>query len=413
MKKKWINLLLFCLITLHSTAQTDGYTFYSQLDTIKKSGFYNIELGPALNAFIKTDYSDVRIVNESGKWIPHVLCNPAQEITNHPVQFDLKFTKTEIPAISTALIIENKLGTISNIGLGITNTEAERFCSLSGSNDQQNWFVINDSILINPSPSEEKTENIFTINFPPSDYRFFKVHINNKNKDPFLIKAVVCSSSADSPVNDKTKKIENPAVTVLQKDSGRISYIKITQRLPYQFDNITLEPGSVKYFNRRADLFVPDRADHSFSNPGDFLQSISISNNSTLQFNTPLSKGSNFYLLINNEDNLPLKVNAVKTFCNGRYLTAYLEAGVSYRLILGNESSVQPNYDLSNLNSKESDSIPFLLAAAPQPIPKNSIAESDSKENKWILWASIAAALLILVFFTGKMLKEIDKRKTV
>ena len=412
MKKHGVSLLLFGLISINSFAQTNGYAFYSQLDTVKKSGFYNIELGPAIHAQLKPDYSDVRIVNESGKWVPHVLHNGWVENTNHLLDFDLKFTKTEIQGMSTTIIVENESGIISNIGLSITNTDAERFCTLSGSNDQQNWFVINDSILIKPAPSAEKTINTFTINFPPSDYRFYKITINNKNKDPFLIKGITGSSAAYAqlPFYGR-KKIENPAVNIIQKDSGKISYIKITQQQSFHVDKISLELSGVKYFNRNASLFFPDGEDHSFIKPGRFIQTITISNNNTLEYNIALTKSSVFYLLINNEDNLPLKVNKAITYCSNHYLTTYLDSGTNYRLLLNNESAVPPKYDLTNLVNKK-DSFPLLVAGTPVQMPANNVTKSKTDDNKWLLWASIAAALLILIFFTGKMLREVDKRKT-
>ena len=92
MRKKWINFLLFSLISLCSSAQTTGYRFYTQLDSVKSNGFYNIEFTPEINARLKTDYSDVRIVNESGKWVPHILHNPSSEIVSDAIIFSLKFS---------------------------------------------------------------------------------------------------------------------------------------------------------------------------------------------------------------------------------------------------------------------------------------------------------------------------------
>ena len=412
MKKKGINLLLFSLITLYATAQTDGYKFFSPLDSIKTSGFYTVELTPELNAHLKTDYSDLRIVNGSGKWIPHILYNPSEQMAVDAVSYDLRFTKTEMPKLTTILIIENTFNTISNVGLVITNTEAERFCTLSGSNDQKNWFVINDSILINPVPSSKATENTFTINFPPSNYHFFKLVINNKNKDPFNIKAIVQSSGAYIVPYDKFRKTENFPTSVLQKDSGNISYIKVTQQEPFHFDNISLQVSGVKYFYRKCELFVPNGADHSFSSPGHLVQSFTVSNNSTLRFKFPLIKSKVFYLLIDNEDNLPLTVNGVKTYCSSHYITAYLENGNNYKLILDNELAGLPNYDLSKLDNKIPDSTYTLQPGRPVPALENKIPEAKVSDNKLILWASIAAALIILLFFTKKMLGEVDKRKT-
>ena len=411
MRKKWINILLLILIPGFLSAQTNGYRFYSLLDNVKNDGFYNITVTPDLNAHIKTDYSDIRIINDSGKWVPHILRNPSEEVVNDAISFSLKFKKQDIPGISTTLIIENSFEKISNIGLNINNTQAERFCTLSGSNDNKEWFVINDSILINPLPSEKETQNTFIINFPPSTYHFFKIVINNKNKDPFNIKAVTWQSEAGIMIYNKFRKIENPVTNILQKDSGNISYIKITQQQPFHFDYVSLKLSGAKYFSRSVYLYLPSDDVSSFSNPGQLLQSFTISNNSTLQFHVPLTKATVLYFFIKNEDNLPLKVNEVKTACSNHYLTAYLEKGNNYKLILDNESAGFPKYDLSKLDNKITDSATLLKSGSTTPFAENKTVEVKAKNNKWMLWVAIVAALLILLFFTYKMLKEVDKRK--
>ncbi len=409
MRKKWINLFLFNLITACGIAQTDGYKFYSLLDSVKTAGFYNIALTPALNAHLKTDYSDIRIVNDAGKWVPHVLHFPANERTNEAINWDLKFTITENTKLNTVLVIQPAQNVISNIGLVINNTAAERFCTLSGSNDSKNWFVINDSILVNPVPDDATTKNIFRIDFPTSNYTFFKIVIKNNNKDPFDIKNVIEESPAI--IKNENKLIPNPATAIVQKDSNKISYLKIIQQQPYHFDNISIKITGVKYFYRKADLYIPFTDNHSFANPGQLLQSFTISNNSTLQFKIPISNVKVFYLLINNEDNLPLTVAGVQTANNYHYITAYLEKGNNYKLIADNPIAVAPNYDLTNLTKTIPDSAVSLTAGKIMAFKQNEITAPPEKNNKWLLWAALIAALFILLLFTQKMIKEVNKRK--
>lgn len=409
MKKKWIDLLLFSLISLFSSAQTSGYRFYSPVDTVKNDGFYNIAISPNLNAHIKTDYSDIRIVNDSGKWIPHVLHAPVYDYTGTAVRMDLKFLILENPTANTELIIEKGKNIMSSLGLVISNTAAERFCTLSGSNDKNNWFVINDSILLDPVPELNATENIIIINFSASSYSFYKIVIHNKNKDPFNIKAVVQNTAINKVLQ---KIVNNPPTQLQQKDSGKISYIKVTQQQPYQFDFISLELSGVKYYNRQVELYVPFDDAHSFSKPGRLLHSFMVSNNSTLQLQLPLTKATSFYLVIKNEDNLPLKVNEITTACSNHYITTYLEKGNNYRLIIDNPKAILPDYDLSNLTTKIPDSISYLGFGKIIAIDENKPVVGTANNNKWMLWAAIAAALVILLFFTTKMMREVDKRKT-
>ncbi|HMI79476.1 MAG TPA: hypothetical protein VK484_11835, partial [Ferruginibacter sp.] len=130
--------------------------------------------------------------------MPHILRFPAMEWNIAAVEMDMSFSRTE-KAGSTGLVIENRDSIISNIGLVIRNTAAERFCTLSGSDDRNSWFIINDSILINPIPEEKGAMSKFRIDFPPSSYKFFKVLIHNNNKDPFDIKGVIQHTSAPLP----------------------------------------------------------------------------------------------------------------------------------------------------------------------------------------------------------------------
>ncbi len=408
MKKRWSSIILFCWITVSSAAQTAGYKYFSLLDSVKTSGFYTVELTPEITAHLKTDYSDLRIVNDSGKWVPHVM------YSNNSKAFDvafmgLKFIKTENGKLKTTLLIENSFDVISNIGLTVRNTTAERFCTLSGSDDKINWFVINDSILINPSFDNINTSNTFMLNFPSSNYKYFKLIIYNNNKDPFDIKDVITKTPPVLELYSLHESMQNPISKIQQKDSGKISYIKIIQGQTYHFDHISFKLSGVKYFSRKADLYIPENNTHSFSSPGRLLQSFTLSNNSTLQFKVPLSNVPIFYLLINNEDNLPLRVTEVKTSNSYHSITGYMEKGNNYKLILDNLSATTPNYDLVKL-AKE---MPAKILKSEKIIAiENKLPElSPAKNNKWILWTAITAALLILLLFTKKMITEVNKSK--
>jgi hypothetical protein len=411
MKRKWINIFVCCILSTCCNAQIEGFKFYAALDTVKTSGFYNIALTPQINAHLKTDYNDVRIVNADGKWVPHALHVPALEITKHAASTDLKFSLAENNKTNSIFLFEGKKMQLKNIELKIRNTGAERYCSLSGSDDGKNWFVINDSIFINPIPAEEENRSIFKIYFPLSNYSFYKLIVFNSNKNPYDVNGITTSFNINDPTIYQTKISSNPATIISQKDSNKISYIKIIQQHPYHFDGFNIKVSAVKYFNRTMDLYVPNDAKHSFSNPGTLLQSYTISNNSNLSFRTPTIKDSVFYLLIRNEDNLPLKVNEVSTTLNEPIIKAYLEAGNSYRLILENENATQPNYDITKLNLSIRDTAPFLKPKNIIAFPLQEKAEAKKEDNnKWMVWAALIAGLAILLLLTKKMLKEVDKK---
>jgi hypothetical protein len=412
MKRKLINIFVCCTISICSKAQTEGFKYYAQLDSIKTSEFYNIALTPTLNAHLKTDYSDIRIINLASKWVPHALHAPAYEISGTAANVELKYEQIENNKTNTTLIL-NAVTALKNIEITIRNTAAERYCSLSGSDDNKNWFVINDSILISPIPTETKSINTFEINFPLNNYKYYKLNIKNSNKDPYEINKITSNSLIIESEKIKNKIIKNPTPSIFQKDSGKISYIKVMQQHPYHFDGFYLKLSGVKYYSRNIDFFIPTNTNHSFSNPGKLLQSYTIFNNSNLNFQLPLIKDSVFYLLINNEDNLPLKVNEAGTSLNERFITAYLEKDNQYKLIWGNENATAPIYDIEKLNIKLKDSATYLNINNIEVFPQQTIADTkNNSNNKWIIWVALVAGLSILLILTKKMIKEVDKKTT-
>jgi len=412
MKRKWINVFLFCLLTVCSKAQTEGYHYYANVDSVKNSGFYQIDLGPTLNAHIKTDFSDIRIVNDAGKWIPHVLdgsIGPFGYIVT-PVNSYVEFETTISSPATTEMILKGNDAFIAAFDINVKNTSATRVAKLSGSDNKQNWFVIVDSLLMVPTVAEKNGEKRFHIDFPACNYKYYKLVIDNKANDPVNFMGIT------TPIYVKGVEgvflAENPKSALFQKDSGKISYIRLSQEANYHVDQLGIRVSGAKYYYRKLEVYLPADSNHSFSNPGTLLQSFYFSNNSSLDFVLPRVNPKVFYLLIYNQDNPPLKVEAISTKSNTRSATAYLEKGIGYKLIIDNPSAYMPDYDLTKLNNIIPDSVQLLNTGNIIPFERKEIVLSPEKNNKWLLWVAIAIAIIILLFFTQKMLKEVDKRKS-
>ena len=54
---------------------------------------------------------------------------------------------------------------------------------------------------------------------------------------------------------------------------------------------------------------------------------------------------------------------------------------------------------------------PFLSFQKINPFEQKQVVVTPVKNNKWILWGAIIAVLFILLLFTQKMVKEVNKRK--
>lgn len=413
-KKRIKSLLLLTIVYLYSFAQTEGYRFRADIRPVNETGFYNILLTPQLNAHLKTDFSDLRIVNSSGKWVPHLLRNPATEQTHQMALWDLSITKNVGDNNSSEIIISSPHQKISNLHFFLRNTSVERFGNLTGSEDSTNWFIINDSVQLKPVPSDLSGESEFVINFPPNNYRLYKLSITNKAKAPYAISKVGSSYLIIETGTDQSlwQPVLNPAGTITQKDSGKISYITVVQKAAFHSNRIQLSFSGLKYFNRLVELYIPPSGKQSIHLPGRFVTSFSISNNSSLLFNVPLFNDSVFYLLIHNEDNLPLRAETIKTYSGPQVATVYLEKNSQYTVILGNASATLPNYDLKATDIDLRKALPVAVTGDTKEIQNNkAVVDSPWYKTRLMLWLAIVAAASVLTFFTFRLIKDMGKSK--
>lgn len=416
MKKKICKYFaLFMLTAFNADAQTAGFHYRAPIDVVTADGFYNIVLTPQINAHLKTGYSDLRIVNDSGKWVPHLLRYLNGEYKDGNGYSDLKIVKIESNPVATDIIAAGIDAPLVSMAVFLKNTEAERYCTLSGSDDQQKWFVINDSIFIKPGrKKEEYNGSDFILEFPPSKYSYYKIHIANNGKDPYNILSV--SGLEPERIKPATpyyqSPIENPSPAITQKDSAGISFIKVEQGAAYHFETIVLKLSGIKYFNRNAELYIPSSSSHSFSNPGQLVRSFTVSNNSNLQFPLPVSNAKTFYILIHNDDNLSLKAEEVKTYCNYRVATVYLEKTKQYQLLLDNAVAVSANYDLALKDIPAKDSLPLATIGNIAAIPEPAAATIAKDNSQQLIWLVIGLAALVLGFFTYRLVTDMNKSKS-
>ncbi|MES2849179.1 MAG: hypothetical protein V4685_08990 [Bacteroidota bacterium] len=414
MKRKLHRLIVFLLLCqLNAVAQKEGFNYEAAIKPVDSSGFYNIVLTPELNAHLKTDYSDLRIVNDTGKWVPHLVRNLGPGFLDDIIVYDLKTVKKESSSKRTELIVTGKDSITSNLVLYIGNTVAERFCAVSGSNDLSSWFIINDSVLINPVGDAKKTETTFDISFPPCNYKFLRLQINNQDREPFnMIKVGTRGITSAAAKFGRYPMIENPACVIYQKDSSKLTVVKVEQSAAYHFEVLSIKISGVKYFKREAYLYIPNSRNEVLNNPKHSKGTFTLSNNSTLQFHFPKSNPQTFYIFIHNDDNLPLRIEEVKTFNSYRVATAYFEKGNHYKLLLDNPSASIPNYDLDMKDISEEAITPSVTVGKIISLKKPTIISQPRDSSNKLIWFIITIAAIVLGFFTYRLITDMNKSKT-
>ena len=402
-KSKYAGLLILLLI-IGVIANAQEYGIMAALPEVPASDFYKIPVTAELTGYANDDLSDIRISADSNVFAPYIHQRGLGK-TNPGSFINCTILSKTTEGKYTTILLENPVPAgISNICLEIGNTEVHRYSALSGSDDEHHWFVINDSLPIPPHYSNNTGKYKAQITFPFSKYKYFQLKINNTNSDPLniLSASVYTSGKLVAPLFEY---IIDPAPSVTQKDSNRISYIIIKNQAPYLADSVSIDVTGPRFYERNATAYIMSGNNDS-GNLYNAVARFTLSSDQHIFFKIGSRKAATIILEIDNKDNPPLKVTNVTVAQEQQYLIAWLEKGKKYTLLAANPNAAPPQYDLSHFKENIPDN-PQVLSYGPlTPVPKTKTATAKQTSNYW-LWPTIIIAVIVLSFLTYKLMKDI------
>ncbi len=405
-KSKYFNGLLFVLFSCTFNTYGQEYNVKTSIETVPATGFYKIPVTPVLTGFAKSDLSDVRIVTDSNTFVPYI--NQREVRTVKPEAF------TTFPILSnttegryTTIILENSLTAgATNLSLAMSNTAVERYTAVSGSDDKNKWYIIDDSILFHRSYRNTDGNYIQTISFPLSKYKYFKLKINNAGSDPLRIVNAGVYKNADMQAGPGF--INNPPAAFTQKDSGNISYIIIKNESPWLVRKVNVQVNGPKFYNRSALAYIMhDKNDSSTLN--DPVTTCTVSSDKPCTFDLNEQKVQTIILEIDNKDNPAVKVINVSTSQEQQYLVAWLEKGKTYSLLAGNPKASAPQYDLSHFKNDIPATLPSLSVGPVTAIPSTPTLSPVKPITNYWLWPTIIVAVIILSLLTYRLMKDMKQ----
>jgi hypothetical protein len=399
---KIIAVIIGACLCMQVRAQ-QAFQYKAGMDTVPQDGFYQVNLVPSIIASMQPAMADIRILDNTGKQVPYILKSDL------PAFRENKFTG--LPIISNKMeadkqvhvVIENTGKRLLNeLVLVIKNTDANRMATLSGSDDNKNWYIIKENIYLNNFFSATAGTFIQALVFPNSNYAFFKITINGKNILP--VNVVKAGIYEETFINGKYLPLPNPVL--LQKDSGnQYSYIFIQFNSNYFIDRFELQVKGSRFYKRNMVVYG-----------GSAAQPVELASY-TLTTDAPAiygiaAKTNHLLLKIRNDDNPPLQITNIAAFQLNRYLLTYLNKGTSYHLVWGDSGAPAPSYDLEAFKDSIGNNATVIGYGS---IQKNNIPlqqQPIASNNKWLIWLAIAIVIIVLLALTYKLTKEVNKRNT-
>lgn len=395
------------LLFLCSAIYAGDFSVTANLNPVSVSGYYKILLSPEILSYSNGVYSDIRLFNSKGAEMPYIFNEetPAAAITGFK-EYQL-LENRHIPGKKlTRVVISNApQKVISSLSLVVRNTEVEKEITLKGSDDQQNWYIIQKSTFDKGEKFNE-TSSLFTIIFPPSDYGYFEISVNDKKKDPVQILKVGYYDSKTAQGLYSPVPIRNIAKT---DSSNKKSYLTISLPGEYEFSKIEFEISEPELFRRNC--YLAKYKTYNNKKVLEIIQNFELSSEKQNILETDKLRTRELIIVIENNDNVPLKINNIRLYQLSKFLIAKLDKGENYSLKTGNRELPYPEYDIKYFRENIPEELTVIKTRNLKIANAEVLSESQTIFTKTILWIVILIVIAILGFFSVKTVKEMKNKE--
>ncbi|MBT1687858.1 DUF3999 domain-containing protein [Dawidia soli] len=393
-------------------AQAQEFHAVATLPSVAADGFYRVQLSPAVTPYLNSTFSNARIYDAQGREVPYVFQEEQPLYAHQQFREYTIVEKTQEPKCCTSLVLSNPdRRPINNISLQIRNADVSKEAILSGSDDRTNWFVIRDRFRLTASDNANGTAEVKAVNFPLSDYAYYRLQIADSTSGPLnILKAgyydvlTYTGAYAEVPVRQ---------MLVTDTTAKKQTYIRLMFDTLHVVDKVMLTMTNAPYFLRQATVYArhtrtTKKGDVAYYTP---VTKLEVSSKQASEVYLEAVKTTELMIAVDNENNPPLTVATVKASQLNRYLIAWLKKGEAYTMKFGPDDLGMPGYDLAYFR----DSIPNnpgLMAVGPITALHKPQAEDSTPTiftNRNIVWVAIVAIIAILGFMTLRLAKDAKK----
>lgn len=405
---RMISLLISFVFTTTTFAQ--DFKYESKIEQVNDAGYYKIALSPELLGKVKLNGADLRIIDQEGREVPYFISQEDENTKSSNFNTYEVVDRIVIEDSSSAIIFHNvDKRNISNITFVVKNTDVRKRATLSGSNDKENWFLIKENYILHSMNSVTETSEFKMLNFPLSDYEFFKLEMVDKNQLPINILKV---GFYDTEYSKGSKTQFNlPIIYVL--DSVKSTFLQVSLDNPVYLEELKFTINSPEFYSRSAEVSIREqrvnrqkKIVNSYRTIG---QIILNSNSQNVLSLSPVITDS-LYIKIVNGDDAPLDIESIEARFLTKYAIAELNPQNTYVFKFGDEEKSLPSYDLRKFERKiQLQKLIISHLGITTLVPEEHVEESPSIfENPLIVWSVLGLVGLLLGFISFKMIKEMN-----
>lgn len=389
-------------------AQTEDLKFSRQVQTPSET-WHKIELPDDALQHFNADFSDVRILgkreNASDIEVPYVLVQPQNKITSVEMPFQVINTSRQGAAYFYTFELAKKQK-INQILLDFEQQNFDWKIGLEGSENGSDWFLILEDYRILSLKNKQTDYHFTQLDFPDANYMFYRLKVNS-DQQPKLNKASIYDHKKNQG-NFKISKIASIQKSIDKKQRTTIITVTLEHAVPVE--NLKIKVGNTFDFYRP--ITIKALQDSVLTDKGWRLNYKEIyrgtlSSLAQTEFQLDHATTQKLQIAIQNQDNQPLDIQEVDVKHAVFALCARFTEKADFYLYYGNDKAQKPSYDIANF-TKNIPENPSPLSLSEETINLDFTSETTTPifENKLWLWILMGIVILVLGYFSLKMLKE-------
>jgi hypothetical protein len=404
------NKLIYLIFCISYSCLGQDFQWEAPIAPIQTNGYYSITLSPDITSRLNSNQGDIRLYNSQQLEVPFLSKGELPLDLNQVfVEYPILSKKTNNNKRTEIIILNESKKAITNLCLAIKNADAYKTIRLSGSDDQNEWFIIKSNYIFQGANNSVSTEEFKRLYFPLSNYKYFKIEINDRFCPPLnIIKAGYFDQEIEV---GKYQNIPGVKFQIIDSSQVKKTYIKVLLSQKHYIDKLNFQVKSPENFRRNIELALWSSDTLNKKNNRNKLKTEAhfiLDSNSPNNFSLHSIYTNEFYIIIYNHDDLPLKIKEINLSQLNKSLIAYLDQKEQYSLKFGSNNCNPPIYDLKHFESQIPAKLPIIHTKEIRFIGDHQMAKkSENKFAEQWLWFIIILVGIVLTYFSFKMIREI------
>lgn len=378
------------------------------ISNIDKDGFHKITISPEVRSACQDNLAYFRILDKNKKEVPFANFDTAQHNSLLFQRLDVLSKTRSKDSITSIIVSLNELN-VTELSLVISNTTINKTYSISGSNNQKDWFGLVSNQILSDLSDNKGTTVTKSIVLPRNNYNFLRFDFNDKKSLPINILELGYYKGGRKDVEktdvtgfkykiSEDRKHKKTSITFTSNNFQRVDGISLDVKTKLFLRKASVIVNTTRKVRKRIETFKQE------------ISSFNLNSNTlnTFQINSFFEK--EFTIEIDNQDNQPLAISKIKVFQNTVSILADLKANEKYEVIIDTTLS-QPNYDLANFTENIAVELPKATILNLEKTDSEVVIASEKPfwQKPIFLWSAILLTLCLLAYFVFTLLKDVEK----